>query len=497
MIQQDQARFRQLHVLKADASLISAKREDHWFDRKSIKIDAPALANVLVGFANADGGTVLVGVEKDGTVTGVDAHAGRVNELRQAALDFTTPTVRHETSFIPCVNHLGNDDHLLVFEVPPSDRLHENHKGEVFLRVGDETRRLRHDQVQDLRFDKGDRPFDSTPAIDASLDDLDEVALNRFAELIGLPNDIERALRVRGFLLNREGRTLVTHGAILMFGKAPTAFLPGAFTRILRYDGTEALAGTRSNLTFDRRIAGALPDQIAQAEDVMNTLLRQVTTLDPSTGRFVTLPELPRFVWLEAIVNAIAHRSYSVQGDHIRVRLFDDRLEVESPGRLPGPVRVDNIRDVRHARNPRIARALADLRLVLELNEGMNRMFAEMASAGLPEPRLHQTEGTFRVTLYNSSEAERAAVAAAVASVPAAFAPVLDVLLTEGRITTRGAADLAGVSAPTARRYLQSLADSEVVELVARSARDPQSYWRWKHPLRGRWRLANRAGERT
>lgn len=154
--------YRQREHLADDTGLIASKPEDHWFERKGIRVEAAALANALVGFVNADGGTVLIGVEDDGTVTGVDANPDRDNDLRQAALDHTTPTVRHEISTIPCVNREGAADHLLVFEVPPSDNLHANRRGEVYRRVGDQNRRLSLDEVQELRFDKGDRPFDGT-----------------------------------------------------------------------------------------------------------------------------------------------------------------------------------------------------------------------------------------------------------------------------------------------------------------------------------------------
>jgi ATP-dependent DNA helicase RecG len=204
----------------------------------------------------------------------------------------------------------------------------------------------------------------------------------------------------------------------------------------------------------------------------------------------VTTPEIPAFVWLEAIVNAVTHRSYSLQGDHIRVTLFDDRLEVESPGRLPGPVRIENIRRTRFSRNPRISRTLADLRLVQELNEGMNRMFAEMALAGLPDPVLQQTDAGFKVTLFNRSDAERDRVRSMIELIPAGFGPALDKLFAEGRLTTGEAADLSGMSLPTVRRHLRTLEAAGLLERIGKSPNDPHAYWRSPTPLRGRWRTA-------
>lgn len=210
-------------------------------------------------------------------------------------------------------------------------------------------------------------------------------------------------------------------------------------------------------------------------QEIMLNQLRQVTRLDEN-GRFTTVSELPRFAWLEAIVNAVTHRSYSLQGDHIRVKIFDDRVEVESPGRLPGPVRIDNIRHTRFSRNPRISRALSDLGLVQELNEGVNRMYDEMVAVGLPEPRLTQTDAGFKVTLLYRSGPEREYIASVSALMPA-MRPVIEVLAAHQTISTKQAAELAMVSVPTARRYLRALETNGWIRNVARTSRDPKSYW--------------------
>jgi len=110
-------------------------------------------------------------------------------------------------------------------------------------------------------------------------------------------------------------------------------------------------------------------------------------------GRFARSTVIPEYAWLEAVVNAVTHRSYTIGGDHVRVELFDDRMEVESPGRLPGLVSLENIRSTRFARNPRIARALSEFGYGRELGEGVNRMFEEMSRVGLPAPVYSQPRG--------------------------------------------------------------------------------------------------------
>jgi ATP-dependent DNA helicase RecG len=276
--------YRQRHLFEAQPELAVTKTEDHWFDRKSVRVDPAALANLLVGFANADGGTVVIGVEKDGEVTGIDAYTEHVNTLRRTAIDFTSPPVRHTADVLPCTTSRGRPDHLLVIEVHPSDQLHRNHRGEVYRRIGDQTRRLGDEDARELAFDKGERPFDGLPVPDAALSDLDPLAVQAFAGAIGAGTDGERALRVRGLVTERDGRPAVTWGALLLFGTHPQSFLPGATIRILRYEGLRPQPGTRSNLVFDRRVDGPLPAQIEAARQVMLNQLRQVTRLTRRAG---------------------------------------------------------------------------------------------------------------------------------------------------------------------------------------------------------------------
>ena len=101
---------------------------------------------------------------------------------------------------------------------------------------------------------------------------------------------------------------------------------------------------------------------------------------------FVTEEEYPKFVRQEIIVNAVTHRSYSISGTDIQVKMFDDRIVVESPGKLPGLVRTDNIRHTHFSRNPRIAEFLKAYNFVKEYGEGVNRMCNELEKAGLRNP---------------------------------------------------------------------------------------------------------------
>ncbi len=103
---------------------------------------------------------------------------------------------------------------------------------------------------------------------------------------------------------------------------------------------------------------------------------------------------MPEEVWLEALVNAVIHRAYSNFGDHVRVELFDDRVEVSSPGRFPGITSLSDLMNVpRFSRNPRIARVMTELSYGQEMGEGLRRMVEAMEGAGGQRPLVTQTAG--------------------------------------------------------------------------------------------------------
>ena len=228
----------------------------------------------------------------------------------------------------------------------------------------------------------------------------------------------------------------------------------------------------------DRRLEGPIPAQIEAARRTLRRWISPVIRLRPE-GRFARATLIPEFAWLESIVNAVTHRSYSIGGDHVRVELFDDRLEVNSPGRLPGLVRLENIRSTRFARNPRIARALTDLGYGRELGEGINRMFEEMNRAGLPDPIYDQGPASVKVILLADPLAHRI-----LEHLPRGSERFVEYLSRMGRITTGEAADLLSASRPTVLGYLHQLAALQLIEHVGTSLRDPRGYWRLRQGSR-------------
>jgi ATP-dependent DNA helicase RecG len=442
--------------------------EDQWLERKSARIGPRDLANAFIGFANADGGILVVGIS-DGEVEGTNGNPERRNAQFQANVDFCVPPVRAQRQLIPCIDADGVPNELLVFEIEPGDSVHANQKDEVFLRVGDENRRLNFSQRQELLYDKGQATYEAGRS-GASLSSVEQALLNEYAIAVGAA-DPERLLRGRGLAINDE----LTIAGCLLFAEAPQAFLPEAFIRVLRYRGYERGSGVRQQLIDDVRLEGPIPQQLADARTQVQRLQPTRRALG-AAGAFEDVPLVPEDAWLEGIVNAAVHRSYSMVGDHIRVEIFDDRIEISSPGRFPGLVDLGNpLQAMRFARNPRIARVCADLSFGQELGEGIRRMFEEMRHAGLTDPVYRQTSGSVGLQLLaepiDRKLEER---------LPEHARAISRTLRMEGRMSTGDLTNALGISRPVVQRELGMLRDAGIVEWVGKSPRDPRAFWRLK-----------------
>ena len=161
--------------------------------------------------------------------------------------------------------------------------------------------------------------------------------------------------------------------------------MPWARVRVLRYDGVKRETGRRMNIVKDRTFDGPLPKVIDGAKAMIAEQLREFQFLGDD-GLFKVVPEYPEFSWFEGVVNAVTHRNYGYSGDYIRISIFDDRMEIFSPGKLPNLVTLENMRHTRWSRNPVIARTLIEFGWVRELNEGVKRIYEEMEGLYLNPP---------------------------------------------------------------------------------------------------------------
>lgn len=382
--------------------------EKQEFDRKSARITAATIATPMIAFANADGGLLAIGIEDNGKITGIDDYLPNINEILRAPFDFCVPTIRIETQTIECVDDNGKKNHILLIYVPQSSELHANHRDEVYLRVGDKSKKLTFDERMQLMYAKGARYFEDEPVYGTSINDLDMNEVAAYCKRIGYGKTPEEYIRQnKSFLVSANGREELSGAAILLFGKEPQQYFKRARVRFIRYEGTEARVGAQMNVVKDKIFEGRILQIVEQSIDFVCDQIKEHTYLGRE-GKFVTESEYPEFAWKEIIVNAIAHRDYSIKGTDIQIKMFDDHFTVESPGTLPGIVRINNMRQVHFSRNPKIAEVLHEYEYVREYGEGVDRLYNEMKEAGLPSPEYYMEAFMLHATLKNRKYVEHA-----------------------------------------------------------------------------------------
>ena len=441
--------------------------ENQWFDRKSARVRGADLAKTLAAMANAEGGIIAIGLH-DGICEGIDRHPARQNEWRQAGLDYTVPPVPFDAHLPDCVNRQGAADRLFLMVVPPSEQVHATHRDEVFLRVGDEDRRLDFEQRIQLRYDRGDTTFEKTPARTYGNDSLNFDAVAEYAAKIGAAAP-DNLLQARD-LIGGNGEPF-TAGQLL-FGLNPQRAYPQAYVRVLRFEGRERRTGTEQNLVSDIRCEGPLPRQIDAARQAVREALPKRRSLGPN-GRFDWFGIVPEDVWLEALVNSVIHRAYSNFGDHIRLEIFDNRIEISSPGRFPGITSPDDLTKVqRFARNPLIARVMTELSYGQEMGEGLRRMVGIMEATGRQRPIVTQTAGGVTVTLLGEVVHRNELM-----GLPTDARELFQQLSLLGSASTGDLVRLSNRSRPIVLRNLRLLESLGLVQHTGNSPRDPRAYW--------------------
>lgn len=385
---------------------ISTRKEDQTFDCKSIQIEPKALAVPIVAFANADGGVIAIGVsDKTRKIEGVDQHTEKLNELLRVPFDFCNPSVPVTCSYLPCTDKDGNENRILLMEIPASSSLHTNQADEAFMRVGDKSRKLTFDERVQLMYDKGERYYEDTAVYDATIDDIDMDAVADYAKLVGYGKSPLQYLRENnGFVrTNKKGEEEVSTACILLFGEYPQKFFPRARTRFIRYEGVDEKVGAEMNVIKDVTFEGTILNQVKKTIEFIETQVREHTFLGQH-AQFVTKRDYPEFVIQEMTVNACCHRAYNIKGTEIQIKMFDDRLVFESPGKLPGQVKPTNIRHTHFSRNPKIAAFLKAYHFVKEFGEGFDRICREQEANGANVPSFRTDEFILKITVPKVAE---------------------------------------------------------------------------------------------
>lgn len=358
---------------------------------------ARQIAETLCAMANADGGTLLVGQEdarEDGAVgeiTGADYGEATLAQIRDAGDRLVVPPLRN----VSLREGFENNKRLRLFGIEARPTTHHLTDGRCLLRIGDRNEPF--SEVEIARIKERQSPYERVLVPAATLDDLDADALAWFAEKVGWAGEPAPLLNE----YNLFDGTHLNRAALLLFARRPGRWHDHTDVTIVRYAGKERGLGPNYRATKPVRIEEPLVRLIERAHaELGGQLVKRVGLRDLF---FEEEMEYPAFAWQEAVVNAVAHRDYLLGGAGIEVWLFDDRLEVRSPGEPLVPLETLQRGGGGHySRSPLVARVLIDSGYMREQGEGIPRIFREMEAADLLPPIFALDDIRFVVTLRNT-----------------------------------------------------------------------------------------------
>lgn len=369
----------------------------NWRIRKAKDVSRD-VAKTLSAFANADGGTLLLGVDDNGNISGVDFPEDKIWVIRDAPKNLIKPSLQ-----VSIKEAIFQGKRLFVFTVDWTPEVYQLTDGRYLLRLRDSNMPFPAEQIELLKLGKRKAVFESHIEPTASWNDISKELVLDFGKRVRINKSHVKILSEYRLIEYDNGNPKFKFAALLLFGKDPLRWHPRCGIDFVKYEGIERKVGRELNIIKRVRIELPLVRLVEETYKTISAHIKERQYLHDLL--FVEKLEYPTFAWQEAIVNAIAHRDYSIQGLSIEVWMFDDRIEIRSPGLPPEPVTLEKIlkRERVHAsRNPLIVRVLTDLGYMRETGEGIPRMFEEMETNGLYPPEINIVAGSlFSVILKN------------------------------------------------------------------------------------------------
>jgi ATP-dependent DNA helicase RecG len=342
--------------------------ENNAVEFNSTGVSSDGLAKEIVAFANTFGGRILMGVEDDGSVSG----ATNITQVEEWVTNICRQNVIPPIQVVMQIE-TQNDLNVLHIEVPKGkDKPYQTNKNQYLVRVGSTNRLASHQELLRLFQQAGVFHFDATGVPKTTITDLNWAKLDQFFSQYGVDfsneSDKERLL-VNTDLMTSEGE--ITVAGLLVFGINPQKYLHNASISFAHFAGNSL-----SDTLLDKQvIEGTLDYQIDTGLAVLKNNIRHPSVIEGAkiVDTFFMYPDK---VFREIIVNACLHRNYAISGSRIRIFLFDDRLEVRSPGRLPNTVTIEKMKSgVSYAPNPLLLKFMENLRYIDKLGRGIPMVY--------------------------------------------------------------------------------------------------------------------------
>lgn len=381
-----------LMILNSQEELLRQIRagEDSALELKSVRFKGDrvvgpsrdSLSNEIAAMANSNDGMIVLGVEDEShEITGIPRKYLNIVDryVYEICNDSITPPVRFRLYRINLPDHMGAMQIVMKIDIQRSLFIHRS-SGGYFFRQGSSVREMppellarmfqQRSQSQMIRFEEQSVP-------ESSIDDLSQDLWERYTTRSDESADI--VLLKRSLLATHEDRSIVASIAGILFCcEHPENFLPNAYVEAVRYRGVRQ----NSNFQIDaKRIRGPLERQI---EDTMTFFRKNQTVGAVKIPYRVEKPQFSDLAVFEAVVNAVAHRDYSVYGSKIRFFMFDDRLEIYSPGSLPNTITVDTIHLRQSTRNELMTSLLAETPIAKSIGDVGRDYYMDKRGDGVP-----------------------------------------------------------------------------------------------------------------
>lgn len=439
--------------------------ESHFVDLKGRGITPAKLTKAISAFSNTSGGEIFVGIEEsegaDGKVRIWDGFADQeaANGIFQTLQSLNPLGNNYDAEFFSADGQSGIVLHLTIHKsqdiVPSAD-------GRIYVRRSAQSLPLQNEEaLERLRYDKGVVSFEDE-ALNVPIDEIANSTTVIEFMLDTIPTGEPREW-VEKQKVVRDGRPTVA--GVLLYSDNPQATLPKrSAVKILRYK-TKSDA-ERDFLAFDPiTIEGPIYDLIYDAVDKVKSIIESIERAGPAGLERISYPEEALH---EILTNAVLHRDYNVAAD-VQVRIFDNRVEIESPGRLPGHVTPANIKRTQFARNPKIVRLVNKFKNPpnKDVGEGLNTAFEAMGKLRLRSPELYELEGSFLVVLRHESLASPEQI-------------VMEYLDGEKEITNSIGREITGIKSENSmKQVFYRLRDSGQLEQVKVPGKKPA----WRKPM--------------
>ncbi len=387
------------HLSATELQGLLSAEEDHFLDLKGKDIQPSKLQETFVAFANADGGDLYVGLEdkkyKGDRVRPLTSKE-EANAVLAVLLEQTTPAVENASIEFLEVQKGGWVLHL---SIPKSPKVHYTAGGDCYVRLNAGKVKIKGERVTSLAYSKGSTPYERV-AVDSV--DLAEIISSKvlvdYMQRVVTSLEPEKFLRKQRLLTERRTKQVPNVGCILLFDEEPQASIETRCAiKVYRLRTTDAEYKREHLAEMPATVNGPIEKLILSTIAKVAELVEGASYYEGS--KMVAL-KYPAEAIKEVLVNAVIHRDYSLNDD-VHVRIFDNRIEIASPGKLPGYVTLDNLYDERFSRNPNLVRMLHNLPNPLnhDIGEGLDTVRNELKKAGLVAPAFEQRGNAFVVTI--------------------------------------------------------------------------------------------------